>query len=171
MDHTKAICQPYISVRTSYHCFEALTKSYSSYWEILCPPQFSNYLLQNMKDFHWDNFILPFAKSSYKVAGSPGEECAIFNPTEFSQMWHPTYQVSALSSHISFVGFGQDSRVTPQTHVSSCLMKSGSASGVLGMKRLIYWVGPESAWPGQARTSVSGTTHPAGWTESRGRLG
>lgn len=82
MDHTKAICQPYISIRTSYHCFEALTKSYTSsfYWEIVCPPQFSNYLLQNMKNFYWDNFILPFAISSYKVAGSPGEECIVFTP-------------------------------------------------------------------------------------------
>lgn len=34
--------------------------------------------------FYWEDFIPPFAKSSWEVAGSLGEEHAILNPIEFS---------------------------------------------------------------------------------------
>lgn len=60
--------------------WDSIIKSWSSYWEMYTihssPISFS----QNVKILYWDYFILPFAKSSWEVAGSPGEECVIFNP-------------------------------------------------------------------------------------------
>ena len=82
--HTEELRQPYIWVRilSLLWGFNQILKF------LLCYMQpgilWLHYLLKTLKISHCDHVILPFTKSSWEVAGSSGEECAIFNLVEFT---------------------------------------------------------------------------------------